>query len=299
MILSPLDNVSGVVLIKEISPIFIIEEYKRMDIDIYDFFQNTSKIFAYECRKSGYIFFYPFNLAGDGFFYEKLMRFDWYYNDWKWEHEICKKIINKNSKVLEVGCAKGDFLGRIKVELGADVTGLELNKKAISQGKRKGVPVFGETIQDHAIRNKEKYDVVCSFQVLEHISDVNSFLQSQVECLKKNGKLVIAVPNNDSFIKFDNDGILNFPPHHMGLWSPASIKSLENIFNIKLVGIYFEPLQEIHFPWFYFTQIRRLQANNKFIGKVVEKLTTPFYKPFLRLTKNLIKGHTMLAVFQK
>ena len=253
----------------------------------------------YKCESSGFRFYYPFDINGDALFYSKLQKYDWYYIPWKWEHEICKGMIRKGSKILEVGCGKGSFLKKIYQEKGAEITGLELNKEAIREGEKNGVPILDETIQNHALKNNEQYDMVCSFQVLEHISDVNSFIQAKLDCLKKNGKLVIAVPNNDSFIKFDKTNLLNLPPHHMGLWNPCSVKALGKVFNIKLERIYLEPLQEVHFPWYFFTQISRIQGRNKFIGKIVEKLSLPVYKPFLQLTNRFIVGQTMLAVFEK
>lgn len=299
MIISPVDNVSEAVLVKEITPEFIIHEYKKLDIDVSNYFHGVSGVKVFKCKKSGYIFFSPSNIAGDGSFYEKLMHFDWYYNPWKWEHEVCKNLADSGSEILEVGCAKGGFLYEIGTKLGVKGTGLELNRKAIVEGRKKGVNILEETIQYHAKQNSARYDIVCSFQVLEHISDVHSFLQAQIDCLKENGKLVIAVPNNDSFIRLDNGGILNLPPHHMGLWNPDSIKSLEHVFNIKLVEILFEPLQEVHFQWFYNNHLKGLQRRNHIVGNLLEKLTRPFYKPVLRLAKGFVKGHTMVAVFQK
>ena len=299
MIVSPVDNISEVVLVKEITPEFIIREYEKLDIDVSNYFLGISKVKVYKCKKSGYIFFYPFELAGDGFFYEQLMDFAWYYSPWKWEHEVCKNLVGSGFEILEVGCAKGEFLNKLREELRVNGTGLELNKKAIVEGRKKGVNILDETIQHHAKQNGARYDIVCSFQVLEHISDVNSFIQAQIDCLKENGKLVIAVPNNNSFIKYDSGGVLNLPQHHMGLWNPDSIRSLEKVFNVILVEILSEPLQEVHFQWFYNNQIRNLKSNNQFVGKTIEKFTRPFYMPALRLVKNFIKGHTMVAIFQK
>lgn len=302
MIKSPFTD-QAAVLEKRISPFVIEQGYRsNYNIEVRNLLQGK-EIQLYRCETTGFRFFYPLDIAGDGQFYSKLQKYDWYYRPWKWEHEFCKRIIRKGSKILEVGCAKGDFLRRIKEDLGVEVVGLELNKEAIAEGERdgtlQGIHIVDETIQDHAKSNKGRYDLVCSFQVLEHIPDVSSFLQAKIDCLKENGRLVIAVPNNDSFIKFDEGDSLNQPPHHMGLWNPDSLKSLEEIFNIKLIKIYFEPLQEIHFQWFYFVQIRRIYTRSKFIGKVIEKLTQSFYKPFLRLSRSFIKGHTMIAVFEK
>ncbi|MDQ3535802.1 MAG: class I SAM-dependent methyltransferase [Bacteroidota bacterium] len=297
MVKSPLTGKEAIIE-KEIDPAEIEEGYKNNFCIEVNYLIKGKNIQLYNCIDSGFRFFYPPDISGDGKFYAALQKFDWYYIPWKWEHEICKSFILKNYKVLEVGCAKGDFLKRIIEEVNVEAIGLELNKEAILEGKKNNITILDETVQEHATKHKEEYDVVCSFQVLEHISEVKSFIQAQVDCLKEKGKLIISVPNNDSFINLDYN-LLNLPPHHMGLWNPDSIKSLENIFNIKLMKIYVEPLQEIHFQWYYYNHIKKLHSKNIFFGKLIEKLTKPFYKRFLSIIKNFIKGHTILAVFEK
>lgn len=95
--------------------------------------------------------------------------------------------------------------------------------------------------------------MVCSFQVLEHIADVKSFIESSLKALKKGGRLVVAVPNNDVLffkyrnLRFQNNHylktlLLNLPPHHMGLWNPRSIVNLASIYNLKLEALFKEPL---------------------------------------------------------
>jgi 2-polyprenyl-3-methyl-5-hydroxy-6-metoxy-1,4-benzoquinol methylase len=79
-------------------------------------------------------------------------------------------------------------------------------------------------IQDFCKTHKNEFDVVCFFQVLEHIKDVDSFMRSSITILKNKGKILIAVPNNDAFVmKYDYlRGVGNVPPppphhHHVGL----------------------------------------------------------------------------------
>jgi 2-polyprenyl-3-methyl-5-hydroxy-6-metoxy-1,4-benzoquinol methylase len=168
-------------------------------------------------------------------------------------------------KVLEIGCGPGDFLLRIKERIGAQCVGIELNNKAIDEANEKGLTVFHESIKQHARVNKEVYDVVCSFQVLEHISNVNEFLEAQISCLRTGGTLIISVPNNDSWLKRGYN-ILNMPPHHMGLWNKKSLKNLAKLFNLKIDRVAFEPLQEYHVEYYNQTH-RDLLLNFKFIPK--------------------------------
>jgi 2-polyprenyl-3-methyl-5-hydroxy-6-metoxy-1,4-benzoquinol methylase len=226
---------------------------------------------------------------------------------WKWEHEITSKYILPNFKILEVGCAEGDFMKRIKDSLKVEVTGLELNQKAISLARQNNLNVLPQLIQEHSREFIDYYDVVCSFQVLEHISDVHSFIDNKIKCLKKGGKLIVAVPNNDSFIQFDLENILNLPPHHMGLWNKKSLVNLTKIFPLSVEKIYLEPIQTYHLEWFHkVTHQRNYRlSQKKFIKLIMNKLPIflkwRFEKLLFKFTKLLMPkfGHTILIVYNK
>ena len=136
---------------------------------------------------SGYQFFYPFHVGGESEFYEQLQKFDWYYMPWKWEHKLSLSYINQSDRVLEIGCATGDFLDKVRTEKQAKVFGLELNKSALSELEKKNIDFSSDTMQEFSVKNSEQFDRVCSYQVLEHISDVNSFLKSSISVLKEVG----------------------------------------------------------------------------------------------------------------
>lgn len=253
----------------------------------------------YCCKDTGYRFFYPYDIAGDGKFYEQLQEYDWYYMSWKWEHEKALTYIESEMKILEVGCAQGSFLKKVQEEYQAVTTGLELNEKAVAEANSKGIEVYAETVQDHVKDHREKYDLVCSFQVLEHISDVKSFIQAQIDVLKSGGKLLACVPNNNSFIQYQEGGLLNFPPHHMGWWNEDSLANIEKVFPLKLVDCLFEPLQPQHIDWY--TSI----VGTRFFEKPI--LGSLFYRFRLReVAKKIvdkfshkIKGHSILAIYEK
>ena len=73
-------------------------------------------------------------------------------------------------------------------------------------------------IEDHADQRPGHYDAVTSFQVLEHVTEPASFLRACVKALRPGGRLLLGVPNNDSFLGLLEDNWLNMPPHHMSLW---------------------------------------------------------------------------------
>lgn len=289
-------------LLKSIDTESVIEMYqKRLSIDVRDLLEKHNKINLYRCDDTGYCFYHPFDIAGDGRFYEQLQKFDWYYIPWKWEHEQTLKLLSPNLKVLEVGCANGSFIEKIQKDFKVQTVGLELNEDVVMNGIGRGLDIRNEMIDEHAKKNKEKYDLICSYQVLEHISDVRTFIEAQIEALRPGGKLVICVPNNDSFTKYDwENDILNMPPHHMGLWDRNSLKSLTKLFPLRVVRILNEPLQEYHRDWYMKVLKDRIRNiiwpipsiyNRLRIHEIIEKFITRYPEK--------IAGHSILAIFEK
>lgn len=299
MVLSPITKRTAL-LEREVSKEWIINRYySNFRIDTSKLLQNASCIKLYRCAETGYRFFYPFYLSGDSEFYEHLQRNDWYYMPWKWEHDQANSLLKPGMKVLEVGCGKGEFLNKVQAHKDIEVIGLEINQNAVRIAHNTGLSVLIEDIEDHSVKHPNTYDVVCSFQVLEHISDVDKFLNSQINSLKPGGKLIISVPNNDSFIKHVNGGILNFPPHHMGWWSDSALKELEKYFQIKLNKILYEPLQIYHFDWFKSIWIKKYLKNRLLKGLYHYLKLSLLFDLVLRSQAKRIKGHSVLAVFEK
>jgi len=210
---------------------------KQLDMDVSAYFGHGDQFHLYRCDETGYRFYHPKGMDGDGNFYANLQRQlgDGYYHDWKFENQIALDLLEKHHRVLDIGCGIGKFLSRAK-EKAAEVTGLELNEKAVQVCRNNGLNVFNELIGDHARHKPVHYDVVCMFQVLEHIYDVRSFLEESLAVLKKGGKLVIGVPNNEPYFQgYDKYCTLNLPPHHMGLWNRPVFEKLAPLFGLKLL----------------------------------------------------------------
>jgi 2-polyprenyl-3-methyl-5-hydroxy-6-metoxy-1,4-benzoquinol methylase len=297
-IFSPLLRNNQAILEKKIPSSFIIKKYKeRLNLNVEEYLLDVQDVQLYRCCDTGFRFYYPFNLSGDSLFYEQLQNFEWYYTPWKWEHQITTNYISDGMKILEVGSASGSFLEKIKTQNKVECKGLELNVKAALEGQKKGLDIVLESIQEHSKDNNNEYDLVCSFQVLEHIADVHSFIKAKITCIKDSGLLVISVPNNSSFIRNDSEDILNMPPHHMGLWGKESLTALTNIFPLQLIQIHFEVLQEHHYNWYaYLFGKKMLWPLKKIYYKFrLDRLLLFFIKFF----KIKVTGHTILAVYRK
>ena len=298
---SPLTLTNKISLVKSIKTKEIIAKYKKHQIDVSSYFEGIKQISVFRCDETGYMFYYPYSVAGDSAFYQHFQKFDWYYMPWKWEHEITTTYLADGMSVLEVGCAHGAFLDRINTLFNLRVSvGLELNESTPTQNEK--WYIINQYVQEYAKEHSEEFDLVCSYQVLEHISEVHSFLEANVACLKRGGKLVISVPNNDSFIKKDSDGALNMPPHHMGLWTEESLLALTNIFPLKILKIHIEDLRDYHVDNYIWSE-KYGQGSILFnkVKRKLDKLTGNYAKVKADILdkRESLMGHTILMVFEK
>lgn len=297
MVLSPITH-QPAKLLERIPASLIEKQYSdEIQMDVSAYFKNLIEIDLYECQQTGYRFFYPLNIAGDAAFYEDLQKYDWYYRDWKWDYDNALGFIDDNAKVLDIGCGYGNFLKYIKKEKNCDCAGLEFNDKAMQIGRQNGLTMYKESIEEHAETHAEQYDIVCYFQVLEHIAEIDSFISASIKTLKKGGKLIICVPNNNPYwfhhFKYHS---LNLPPHHMGWWDKKSFESLVNIYPLKLKAIIEERL--VRYRFYTQLSIEKMVGENKLL-KALYTLFTP-----LIVAKNLINGKNIkvgniLAVYTK
>lgn len=273
----------------------IISKYKNLGLNVSRFF-NEDSFSLYECKKTGYRFFYPPTTIGDAKFYEELSKSRINYYSERWEHIESLKFLNPGDEVLEVGSGFGRFLTMMKA-VGARSKGLELNSHAVNICKKQGLDVENVLIEDFSHFSKGFFDVICSFQVLEHVYEVQSFLEHQIKLIKPGGRLIIGVPNNNPFL-FINDKYhtLNLPPHHAGLWNKKSLKSLEKIFPLKLEKLMVEPL-ECSYNDFIMQQKRN--KNNRILKKIIG-VAQKFSPSILRkVTCSFFSGRNILAVYKK
>ncbi len=299
MVASPITGNSST-LVHTIPVQRIIDDYKDLyNISIERHFDGMNNVEVYKCPDTGYRFFYPYSVIGDEQLYDDLQQYDWYYPEWKWEYNEAPKYIDKGSKVLEVGCGEGNFLKYITKELDCDVTGIELNAQAVEKGRAAGLNMHQELVQDHAINHAGVYDVVCFFQVLEHIADIKAFLDACVKCVRPGGRVLIAVPNNDPYFhKVIKDYALNIPPHHMGWWNTESLTKIAPYFGLEADKVYYDNISTANIPTLTNIYISE-KAYKKPLKRQLMRLMKPVYWAWFLLTKNTIPDNHILAVYTK
>ena len=111
------------------------------------------------------------------------------------------KLINgfntDTKTILDFGCGTGDFLN-VCAKNGLQVSGVEPSPKARDIANKKLNNLIFDVTEIEKFQ-KEQFDVITLWHVLEHLSDLNESITNLKKLLKPNGILVVAVPNFNSF----------------------------------------------------------------------------------------------------
>jgi 2-polyprenyl-3-methyl-5-hydroxy-6-metoxy-1,4-benzoquinol methylase len=107
-------------------------------------------------------------------------------------------IESKRARLLDVGCGSGTLLGILKQQ-GFDVLGLDSSKEAAAIAKAEyDVDVFVGSLEEAGFPDAS-FDLVTLFHVMEHVTTPRDVLISVRRILKPNGRVVLQVPNIESW----------------------------------------------------------------------------------------------------
>lgn len=109
------------------------------------------------------------------------------------------------SRVLNIGCGDGKFESIFLVRNSCvQYEGIDFAPKSVRKLKRT-FPRHNFYVKDitKTKLSKNKYDAVCAFEVLEHISDTKilDVYQNIFQSLKQGGYLLVAVPLNEPLVE--------------------------------------------------------------------------------------------------
>ncbi len=107
--------------------------------------------------------------------------------------------LQKDSKIIEIGCNDGIFLDALCMNGYKNNLGIEPAQDAFQSATSKGHQVlnnfFSEDFSEKIINQYGKFDICISRQVLEHIQNIQSFGNGLKNILKENALVVIEVPD--------------------------------------------------------------------------------------------------------
>ena len=109
-------------------------------------------------------------------------------------------------KILDIGCG-GGLISEPMCRLGATVTGIDASNKNISvaklHAKKNGLKINYINTSPEKKIIQDKFDIILNLEIIEHVDNVDLFLESSSKLLNKNGIMFIATINRtfESYVK--------------------------------------------------------------------------------------------------
>jgi SAM-dependent methyltransferase len=137
----------------------------------------------------------------------------------------------KEGRLLEIGCATGEFLNAMRGSGSWDLYGVEISEHAVRYARDQwGLNVFRGQLKE-AQYPDNFFDVVVLWDVLEHLSNPKSALLEIRRVLARDGWLIFRVPNLDGLDAklFGRYWAGLDAPRHFSIFSKATLKRLLEI----------------------------------------------------------------------
>ena len=147
--------------------------------------------------------------------------------------------------ILDIGCG-GGLLSEPMTRLGANVTGIDASSKNINiakiHAKKNKLKINYLCSSPEKLKIKKKFDVILNMEIIEHVEDINFFINSCSKLLKKNGLMFVATLNKTLksyvFAIIGAEYVLRWLPIGTHDWEkfvrPNDLKKILNKNNLKL-----------------------------------------------------------------
>ena len=155
-----------------------------------------------------------------------------------------KKPLDKIN-ILDIGCG-GGLLSEPMTRLGANVTGIDASSKNINiaklHAKKNKLKINYLCSSPEKLKIQKKFDVILNMEIVEHVEDINFFINSCSKLLKKNGLMFVATLNKTLksylFAIIGAEYVLRWLPIGTHDWEkfvkPEDLKKILNKNSLKL-----------------------------------------------------------------
>jgi len=195
---------------------------------------------------------------------------------------LMRRFNPKAKKVLEIGCAKGDFLSWLPNSY--EKFAVEINQNALKFVKEgcKDISILGERVEAVSPKNG-KFDAILFFHVLEHVDNPDTFFSSLSNLLDKEGVTILEIPSSQSLgLRLTKTNWFHLDtPRHLYFYSYDSLKTLLDRYNLKIIYFCGNPIDYFHdLP---VSVLKCAQTGNKFINIMFAIIILPVFL-FVRLS---------------
>ncbi|MHB8694273.1 MAG: class I SAM-dependent methyltransferase [Solirubrobacteraceae bacterium] len=197
------------------------------------------------CATCGFWFADPF-VAGTPEIYNLVTQGDELYPQNRFEFDLTLSALSSLSlDLLEIGAGDGAFLRRARGGgLSGRICATEYDDGSLASIRAiAGVEAFKLGPIELAAAAPGRFDVVCMFQVLEHMDRLDEVFSSLRTLVAVDGQLFIGVPNDASVTwQEQHTGYWEMPPNHVGRWTRGALEHVGSRHGFRVLEHRYEPV---------------------------------------------------------
>jgi 2-polyprenyl-3-methyl-5-hydroxy-6-metoxy-1,4-benzoquinol methylase len=209
----------------------------------------------------------------------------------KWEYDETIRMLqhrrSRQNRYLEIGAGSGAFVKKLIPDFvkPEDATCIEYSSNGAKAIRAMGIECLDQNVCSASELDGRKFDIICLFQVLEHMDDLDRFFERISDLAAPRCDIFIAVPNPLRTEYQELRGsILDLPPNHVGRWTCRCFEIIAQKFGLLLISCQVNRSQSFSEKakrFIKFTYLRRTQEVT--MANRIEQVRNTGLKKLLRL----------------
>jgi 2-polyprenyl-3-methyl-5-hydroxy-6-metoxy-1,4-benzoquinol methylase len=186
-------------------------------------------------------------------------------------YDLGKIVTDKNSSILDIGCAKGGLLATLKLHGYSNLTGLDPSSSCVNQIKMQGIHALqGGLFRDNFPGDFLNYEFDCVIisHVIEHVYDLVLAISNALALVKQGGVLYLEVPDASRYTRYYVCPYHYFDLEHINHFDEHSLANLMSRYDCQHLVTGKNDLQHsnlVYYPLVY-SIYRKNRAGNKQIS---------------------------------
>jgi 2-polyprenyl-3-methyl-5-hydroxy-6-metoxy-1,4-benzoquinol methylase len=204
----------------------------------------------------------------------------------------------KLNRILDIGCGDGHFLAVAKRK-GWEVFGTEYTDEAVAVSRGKGIHIHQGALQNFPAA---EFDVITSFEVLEHINDGREHVRKINALLRSAGLFYFTTPNFNSFSRKWLKGKWNVIeyPEHLTYYTVRTVTKLLNDAGFEKISVRTTGFSPQRFKLSTGTATQTANSDESLRNAMEEKVLLRLAKKIINAMLNIFRsGDTLKGFFVK